>query len=358
MSEIDLNTDDGFSEMMRAKEEGTSLTPPPPPEVEESPEEPVAAEEAVAPEEEVAPQGDEVIEEVNANDPRFQQGYQKALGEQSEKVGAERARAEALERRLAELESRFEEEEEDDAPQPGDTVTQDDWTKVEELYENHGGAGMMLNLSNTSPQLIDAGLAFWKAEGDPEAFLFEQRMLRAEQQYVQESQPALEAPAPDPTLAEIRMERAQQAAERKLLEEVGAEKLQALQPHVTTALESAPPRMQQMIAEDLQSGDAERTFDALKLLTTLAEPHANTDVAKVAAEQRAASSREAKKAAQVATGSSRQTGGGQSGDDLPSTREELESLPPEEHAAAAKEIMKRRLLAQETSISAGLSTDK
>jgi hypothetical protein len=346
MSEHDLTTDDGFAAMMREKESGTqgeagqAFTPPPPPEVEESPNEEPTASEEDGTEEEAAPAQDDRLAALE----KQLADAQAMIGRQANEIG--------------ELRQQSEEEPEQDGADDFGSVQESDWERIESLFDGHGGAGMMLNLANTNPALIDAGIAFWKAQGDPEAFLFEQRMSRIEAQNLASNPPEQEEPAPDPTLAEIRVERAQAAAERKLLAELGEEKIAAIQPHVTEALEAAPPRLQQMIAEDIQSGDPDRTFEAMQTLAALAAPLVDTDVARVAAEQRAAASREAKRGAAVASGSARTAEGGESATELPKSREEFEALEGEDRKAAAAKIMAQRILSQETSVAAGLTKGK
>jgi len=345
MSEHDLTTDDGFAAMMREKESGSqgeagqAFTPPPPPEVEESPNEEPTASEEDGTEEEAAPAQDDRLAALE----KQLADAQAMIGRQANEIGELRQQSE---------------EQEEDVPDDFGAVQESDWTKIETLFDGHGGAGMMLNLANTNPALIDAGIAFWKAQGDPEAFLFEQRMTRMEAQNLASDSPAQEEPAPDPTLAEIRVERAQAAAERKLLAELGEEKISAIQPHITEALEAAPPRIQQMIAEDIQSGDPDRTFEAMQVLASLAAPLVDTDVARVAAEQRAAASREAKRGAAVASGSARTAEGGESATELPKSREEFEALEGEDRKTAAAKIMAQRILSQETSVAAGLTKGK
>ena len=131
---LDPNTDDGFAEAMRAKEAGQPIPPPvdgPPPVEEESPDpEPVAADE-VGKEEESAPDDDQPsLEERLAALEKQHEFDQEMIGRQAKELG--------------DLRQQIEEEPEDDEPADY-SATDDDWAKVEGLFDSHGGAGMMLN---------------------------------------------------------------------------------------------------------------------------------------------------------------------------------------------------------------------
>ena len=333
---IDPNEPEGFEAAMRAAEARAAG---------QEPESQTEQEESTSEQEEASVEAEAAPEEVDENDPTFQKGYAKALGEQSEKLGQERAEREALERRLAQLEAELEE---DEPPLPPGDV----WEKLEPLYETRGGEGMMFYLANNEPELIDAGLALWKENDFRNAELYEKQMNRlvADMQSKEPGQP-------DPAVAGLVAENAQQKAMTNLARELGADKITALQEHLEPAFKEAPQRLQEVLAEDFQSGDAKRVEDAFRTLFTLAGARSNPEATKVAADQRAAASRAAKQSAQVATGSQRAVAPSGSVENLPKTQEEMEQLSPEDRRKAASIIQQRRILATAPSLAAGFESN-
>ncbi len=342
--EHDLTTPDGFAAHMREKEAAAGAAPPESPEAEE----PVAAEEAVVPEPEegAAPEEGEGEAQPSADpsDPNFSAGYAKALGEQSERLGAERAAREAAEAELARV--REEAERATESVQT-EAITEETWGTLEEMYESQGGAGMMLQLAsdpNASEDLIDAGIALWKENDYRNAALFEKRMDR--QLAAVSDQPA--EPVKDPDVVALKTKDANAEAVATLTSEYGREKLEQLQPHLAAALDAAPSRLKDVLGEDFQSGDKERIVEAFRTLVTLAEP--------LAAQGETPTRAAAKKAATVGTGSQASVAPGQS--ELPTTPEELQALDPDQRRAAAAKIMAQRILGQETSVAAELAKNK
>lgn len=330
--EHDVNDPAGFAALMREREGGEA------PESQEQEEVTPAAEEAVtppAPPEEAAPEGEE---EKPAG---YEDGYAKALGEQSEKLGAERARAEAAEERLKLLEEQGQE-----TPAPVE-INEATWERLENLYEQQGGAGMMLAIANApdaSEDLLDAGIALWKENDYRNAELYEKRVDR-----MVRSVETPEAP-PDPQVESLTQRQANQDAMAVIASEHGREKLETLQPYLEPALQAAPARMREMLSEDFQSADKDKIAEAFRVLVTLAEPLA------AAATAEGGKSVSAKRAATVASGSQARSSQGQS--ELPSTREEFEALPPDERKLAAKKLMTQRLLGQDTSVANELAKNQ
>lgn len=328
--EHDVNTPQGFEALMREREGGAA------PESQE-PETP-AAEEPAAPEppEEAAPEGEE---EKPAG---YEDGYAKALGEQSEKLGAERARAEAAEERLKLLEEQGQE-----TPAPVE-INEATWERLENLYEQQGGAGMMLAIANApdaSEDLLDAGIALWKENDYRNAELYEKRVDR-----MVRSVETPEAP-PDPQVESLTQRQANQDAMAVIASEHGREKLETLQPYLEPALQSAPAKVREGLSEDFQSADKDRIAGAFRFLVTLAEPLAAADT-----EAASAKSVSAKRAATVSSGSQARSSQGVS--ENPSTREEFEALPPDERRLAAKKMMTERLLGQDTSVANELAKNQ
>lgn len=344
-AELDPNNPTDFAEIMRQKEGGS--TEP------ESQDAAVASEEGVAADDGAASAEEGASSSDGEGEDRFQAGYAKALGEQSEKLGAERQAREALEARLAELEKA----DSDDGTLPEQTFgTPDEEAEIESMIEELGGHVAIGRIVESKPHLFDAALDIWY-ESDPRAARryerqYNQILESYEEQAAQGEQQA--GPVVDPTLAEIKAERAQQAAQNTIRAEYGEDRLKAVTPHLEEALKAAPKRIQGVVAEDLASGDTERVADALRTVIALAEPRVGTDATRVAAEQRAAAQRTAKQRANVATGSAK-VAGGPSGE---MSAEEFQALSPDERSVAAAKIMKERLLRTTTSMSAGLESNK
>jgi hypothetical protein len=322
MSEYDVNEPDGFAASMRAAEERAGL----------------GGEEPEAPGEQEAPPvvGEEAPEEDDrvARLEKQLADAQEMIGRQSNEIGALRQEQD----QWAEDEAR-----------EGQVVTEDSWQSIADTYESKGGIGLMAQVSHQQPQMIDAALSYWKAQGDPEAFLYEQQMKDLESQ-IRDQQ--LAQAGPDPTIEALRVERAQEQAVAAVQREIGSERVAAAEPHLRAAMESAPETMKRALDEDFRSGDQERTASAFKTLISLAESQANPEVSQLAAQQRAAANQQAKLAA-AAHGGSRRVTAGQS--DLPATRDELGALDPEARRVAAARIMGQRILEGQTSVAAELS---
>lgn len=322
MSDLDVNTPDGFSEAMRAAEQRVGV-----PEFEEVEAEPQpGAEEPVAP----TPEEDRVAKlEAQLSE------AQTMIGRQSNEIGE-----------LRKEQDNWAAQEDQEATM----VTEETWEKISEIYETKGGIGLMAQVSQQSPMLIDPALSYWKAQNDPEAFLYETQMHDLEAQ-LRDAQ-AAEA-GPDPTIEAIRVERAQEAAVATVQREIGNERVAAAEPHLKEALEGATPTLQRAIEEDIRSGDQERTASAFKTLISLAEASQNPEVSRLAAERSAAANRSAKLSAAAHSGSRREAAAGES--DLPATTEEYDALDRETQRVAAAKIMGQRILATESSVAAELA---
>jgi len=320
--QYDVNTPDGFAAAQRAAEERAGV-----PEFEE---EARAVTEAPVEPEAPSEEDDRVAKlEKQLTD------AQEMIGRQSNEIGE-----------LRREQDTWAAEEDQSAAM----VTEETWEQIGEAYENKGGIGLMAQISHQQPQLIDAALSYWKAQGDPEAFLYEQQMRDLEAQ-IRDQQVADQGP--DPTIEAIRIERAQEAAVQAVQREYGNERVAAAEPYFKQALDVAPATMKRAIEEDIQSGDQDRAAAGLKTLISLAETSLNPEVSKLAADQRAAANRTAKQAAAAHTGSRPEARAGDS--DLPATEEELNALDPEARRAAAARIMGKRILEGETSVAAELA---
>jgi len=328
--EHDVNEPDGFAAAMRAAEE-RAVAPVEQPEAD--------GEQAAPPS--VGRPGPEEDQEAEDRVARLEQQLedaQKMIGRQSNEIGDLR---------------REQDQWAADEQQQSAMVTEDTWENIQEIFETKGGIGLMAQVSHQQPQMIDAALSFWKAQGDPEAFLYETQMRDLEQQ-IREQQ-AAEA-GPDPTVEAMRVERAQEAAVAAVQREIGAERVAAAEPYLRESLELATPTLKRAMEEDFTSGDPERTAQAFKTLISLTEARGNPEVSSLAAEQRAAANRTAKIAAAAHTGSRREASAGES--DLPATLEEMDALgEPGSQArrAAAAQIMGQRILEGQTSVAAELS---
>ena len=322
MSEYDVNEPDGFSQAMRDAESRAGI-----PEFQETPAEPQpGAEEPEAP----SLEDDRVakLEKELAD-------AQGMIGRQSNEIGE-----------LRREQDQWAAEED----QQAQTVTEETWEQIGEIFESKGGIGLMAQVSHQTPHLIDPALSYWKAQGDPEAFLYETQMHDLEAQ-IRDQQ--LAEQGPDPTIEQIRVERAQEAAVQAVSNEIGVERVEAAEPHLKAALEGAPSTMQRAIEEDIRSGDQERTTAAFKTLISLAEAGQDPEVSRLAAERRAAANRSAKVAAAAHSGSRREAAAGES--DLPATQEDLEALDPEARRRAAAKIMGDRILQGQTSVAGELA---
>ena len=322
MSEYDVNTPDGFAAAQRAAEERAG--------VQEVEEEAQALREAPVEPEAPSEEDDRVAK------------LEKQLGDAQEMIGRQSNEIGELRR---EQDTWAAEEDQQAA-----MVTEETWEKIGEIYETKGGIGLMAQISHQSPALIDPALSYWKAQNDPEAFLYEQQMRDLEAQ-IRDQQAAEQGP--DPTIESIRVERAQEAAVKAVQNEWGNERVATAEPHFKEALDAAPATMKRAIEEDIRSGDQERTEAAFKTLISLAETRLDPEVSRLAAEQRAAANRTAKQAAAAHTGSRPEARAGES--DLPATPEELAALDPEARRAAAARIMGQRILEGETSVAAELA---
>ena len=322
MSEQDVNEPDGFAAAMRAAEEKAGGA-----EFEEA-----AAESQQGAEGPVAPTLEE--DRVAKLEAQLAEA-QSMIGRQSNEIGE-----------LRQEQDQWAAEEDQEAA----IVTEDTWEKIQEIYENKGGIGLMAQISHQQPALIDPALSFWKAQNDPEAFLYETQMRDMESQLREQQQ---SEQGPDPTIEAIRVERAQEAAVAVVQREYGNERVAAAEPHLKEALDGATPTLQRAIEEDIRSGDQERTTAAFKTLISLAEMRGNPEVSSLAQQQRAAANREAKLAAAAHTGSRREASAGES--DLPATQEDLDALDPEARRAAAARIMGQRILGGQTSVAAELA---
>lgn len=322
MSDMDVNTPDGFSEAMRASEQRAGVS-----EFEEAETEPqTGTEEPVAP----TPEEGRVAKlEAQLSE------AQTMIGRQSNEIGA-----------LRQEQDQWAAQEDQDAAM----VTEETWEKIGEIFEAKGGIGLMAQVSHQSPALIDPALSYWKAQNDPEAFLYETQMHDLEAQL--RDQQAQEQ-GPDPTIEAIRVERAQETAVANVQREFGNERVAAAEPHLKDALDGAPPTMQRAIEEDIRSGDQDRATSAFKTLIALAEASQTPEVSRLAAERGAAARREAKLAGAAHSGSRREATAGES--DLPATPEEYDALDRESQRVAAAKIMGQRILATESSVAAELA---
>lgn len=344
MAEHDVNTQEGFDAFMRAQEARAAGTDP-----DESPEGGEATDQegqTAPPEPEAAPEVKE--EDEDQDETAFQKGYAKALGEQSEKLGAERAAREALEQRLAALEAESQEQ-----PPQDELITEEVWDELESLYEAQGGPGMMIQLANAnaSDDKLDAAIALWKENDFRNGELYEKRMNKVLSSMAAENEQ--EAPE-DPDTAALKARAANEDAQKAILSEYGKEKLAEIQPHLEAALKNAPTMLRDSLAAGFQSADAERIVESFRTLAALAEPLAGATAPE---DTPTPSVRAAKQAATVATGSQSRVSSGQS-DDLPSTREELEALDPEDRKRAASKIMAQRVLSEETSVTRELERSR
>jgi len=290
------------------------------------------------------PEGEELPPAAEGDDDRLKAleqqlaNAQELIGRQGNELGELRKQAEVVE------------DPEDDQPT---YVGDEQWQKIEGIFEDQGGVGMMLRIANTEPELIDPALAYWKAQNDPNAFLYERDMLKFQQEIEAKNAPTPEA---DPTVTELKVERAQQQGIEEVRQEIGDDKLRAAQDHFDKAFEDSPARLQEMISADFASGDKARVADAFRTLYKLAEPHTSDEAKSLAAEQQAAKNRQAKQAAVVATGSAKESG---QSDDGPLTKEKLDAMPegPEREKALSRE-MARRLVQNETSVQKELARNQ
>jgi hypothetical protein len=231
-------------------------------------------------------------------------------------------------------------------------VSQDSWETIEQTFEDKGGAGMMLNISHTNPELIDAALAYWKAQGDAEAFLYEMELQKTEAQLLKSAAPEPEQNEDVQTL--LRRD-AQRSAESQLLQEFGKERLEALTPQFKEGLDKLPQSVQTVLGQDLNSTDPERIVGAFRTVAALI-PEANGELAQAAADQQAATKRAAKQAAAVNVGSQSGVAPGESA--VPSTPEEMSQLDDETRRKVAAQVMRERILGNTTSVQAELAKNK
>lgn len=271
-------------------------------------------------------------------DPQFEEGYLKALGEQSEKLGAATARADALEARLAALEEGPGEEEDQGIYFP-DSETMD---RLVERFDEQGGQALMGYVANAEPDNIPAAMALWKAGGDPDvaaAYLYEEHVNRLVNEGQQSAQPvAAELPASLQALAQ-REEMA--TVFGGFAAELGQDKAAALAPHVDAAVAAAGPLTQKAIADAVASGDPAQQKSAFDEVVALAEARAATARPAPVVEKQQQVREQAKRAAQVSTGSRRTVASGQSaaGGDLPASKDEFEKLGPDERRVAATKLV-------------------
>jgi hypothetical protein len=325
--EHDVNEPDGFSAAMRAAEERAGL----------GEEEAGAVGEQEAPPSVAEPPQEDDDREAEDRVARLEKQLtdaQEMIGRQSSEIGALRSEQDQWAQ---------------DEAQQGQIVTEETWEKIQETFESKGGIGLMAQVSHQQPEMIDAALSYWKAQGDPEAFLYETQMRDLENQ-IREQQQAEQGP--DPTVEALRVERAQEQAVAAVQREFGPERVAAAEPFLQQSLELATPTLKRAMEEDFTSGDPERTAQAFKTLISLTEARGNPEVSSLAQQQRAAANREAKIAAGAHSGS-RRVSAGES--DLPTTPEEMEALDAQTRRQAAAKIMGDRILGGQTSVAAEIA---
>ena len=291
----------------------------------QSAEEPVAEEE----EEEVAPPAEE--EQAGGQTPDFQQGYLKALGEQSQALGEERARREALEQRLAALEKGREEEE---APTGIYFPNESEWESLTDQFDNLGGPSLMSRVAASNPDQYDAALALWKAGGDTDiasAYLYEANVERLMQTGSEEDDPA--APELPQEVQDLVAAQKMQKTFEGLAANLDPQVAKAISPHIETALAEASPLVQQGISNAFASDDPKQHEMGFNEIVRLASAKAQVAAAApVQQEQRVA----AKRRATVATGSARPVQSGQAGNELPKSLTEFEAVRKEDPVRAKR----------------------
>ena len=288
----------------------------------------------------------------------YEQGYLKALGDQAEKLGEERARREALEQRLAALETQAQTE-----PTPEvNVVSQDDWESLTDLYEQVGGAAMVNRIANSDPRLVESAMDLWKAGGDPDiaqAHAYERQINEIIAQQNQPD-PTPAQPERDAFVAQLEQERLITASAAAVMQELG-DRAPALAPHLQAGYETASPLVKQAIDAGMTSNDAEQIKAAYREIVRLAEPLSNAVASTAAGEQRQQQVVAQKQAAQVATGSQRPVTQGQSGEanDVPQTAAEYEALkrsdPARAKAIATAKVMEAFAKTETTSVAEGLT---
>src|SRR6185295_1415098 len=184
--EYDVNEPGGLTEYFKDKvgqsDDGEQDPPDPTPIVP-----PVEVDDPEEPEgEELPPAAEEDDDRLKALEQQLANA-QELIGRQGNELGELRKQAEVVE------------DPEDDQPT---YVGDEQWQKIEGIFEDQGGVGMMLRIANTEPELIDPALAYWKAQNDPNAFLYERDMLKFQQEIEAKNAPAPEA---DPTVTELKV---------------------------------------------------------------------------------------------------------------------------------------------------------
>lgn len=274
----------------------------------------------------------------------YEDGYARALGEMSERLGAERAKREDLEARLARL------EEPEQSSEPEFFIpTQDDIEELEDQLSSLGGPAFMTQIGTQAPEKIDAALAVWKAQGDPNAWIYEASVNRIIAQNTPKDEPA--APAQDPVVQ--RLVQRERVAElfNSFASELGQEEATRIFPHLEAALNDAGSLTREAIGVALASGDEKRQKLAFNELVGLAKTKAASTVATT---QRKEAVTQAKSAARVATGSQRVATPGQS--TLPGSKEEFEKLSAEDRRAAATLLVAKQFdKTNTTSVQDGLT---
>jgi len=271
---------------------------------------------------------------------------QSHIGSQSNEVGEARRAAEAqarenqeLRERLARLEGAQQAQQQSGPAVPG-LPSEQDVSGIMNMAAERGWRPTMDYLANVRPDLFEVGLDMW-GQDEPYNALSVKGVY--DQQKAMLEQSAQQAPAEDPTIRQMRLEREVAAAVDVAKASLTQPEWNALREHLPEALASAP----RMVQEALISGDPALRAQGAELLIDRAKGRVIAAATAEARANAAAASTADKTATMVATGSQRPAEGerqpGASGDKPAST---------EEITAA---FHKKLLEVDDTSIAGGLT---
>ena len=272
---------------------------------EESP--PAPVEEIPSPaaeEEETAPR-----EEEEESDPREKQlkDSQAMIGKQGQEIGELRKALQESKEQIARLEGFAASFEQEDEPSFDPAM----YDRVDHIAEERGGReAVQLAAQTGDVNLIDHAVERWlDEEEDPDAMKYAIRWeawkannLVDEDESEEEEEPEPPAATIPPEIQALAIRERQQTVLGNLREETGAEKFDAIVPHVKTALEALPESLQQALGAKMM-GDEGQIKEAFSAILKLAEPFSTAEATRVVGEER----KTAKQAAQVHTGSRGET---------------------------------------------------
>ncbi len=257
-------------------------------------------------------------------------------------IGRHSAEVGELRERLAKMEGRLEERAAAPAA-PAPQITSQDIAWLDEQVAEHGGRDVMGWVIDNAPHLIDAATEAWGRDDRPGAAFEAARFAtRLETFETREPQPESRRQE-DPTLAEIKMERALGAAIANLRSSMSEGEWEAISPHIPAVLEDA--NTPDLIKKAVFSDDEKLRQQGFQSLEQLARGRAIAAATQAARKKQEDETKQTKRVvSQVGTGSLRPAE-----ERKPENIEEMSS--EERH-----KLFKERLLgAETTSVADGLT---